>query len=235
MKPDRLFGQRGADSAHAEAASFEAARLDLIEQAERRAWKGAAAAAAGALTEALAIAAMMPLKTTEPFVVEVDRSTGASTILTVADEKAVPVSEIQDKYWLSQYVLARESYDYRTLENDFIRTRELSAPGVFEPYAAQFGNREDSLERRWGDAKQVRVTLTSVVPNGNGIGTVRFRRAQKSTATGAIEQEAGFTATVGYEYRPQYRSTEEKRLVNPFGFRVTSYRVDQEIGEGGAK
>ena len=220
---------------HGQAQDFEAARLDLIAKAERRAWKGAAAAAAVALAEAVAIAAMMPLKTSEPFVVEVDRQTGSSSILTVADGQPVPASEIQDKYWLSQYVLARESYDYRTLENDFIRTRELSTPPVFAPYASQFGDREGSLEKRWGDSKQIRVTLVSVVPNGNGIGTVRFIRTQRSTATGAVESERRFTASVGYEYRPEFRATEDRRLVNPFGFRVTSYRTDEEIGGGTEK
>lgn len=216
---------------HPEALTFEAARIGLALESEARAWRSAKGLGLLLALETVAVALMLPLKTTVPYVVEVDRETGAASILEVSDGKPLPASDIQDKYWLSQYVLARESYDYRTLENDYLKVRELSLPQVFEPYASQFGDKADSLEKRLGDAKQHRIELISVVPNGNGIATVRFRKTVRNTASGLVESESRWTATLGYEYRPPKKAPESTRLVNPFGFRVTSYRADEEIGK----
>lgn len=216
---------------HPEALTFETARIGLALESEARAWRAAKGLGLLLALETAAVTLMLPLKTTVPYVIELDRETGAASILEVSDGKPLPASDIQDKYWLSQYVLARESYDYRTLENDYIKVRELSLPQVFEPYASQFGDKADSLEKRLGDAKQYRIELVSVVPNGNGIATVRFRKTVRNTASGLVESESRWTATLGYEYRPQKKVPESTRLVNPFGFRVTSYRADEEIGK----
>ena len=134
-----------------------------------------------------------------------------------------------DKYWLSEYVQAREAYDYRTLENDYIKTRELSMPNVFEPYSRQFGTDKNSMEQTIGDTKCILVELLSVVPNGNGIATVRFRKKLVDTQTGQPEGADVWTARIGYEYVPTFKVEEAKRLINPFGFKVTTYRVDQEL------
>jgi len=211
------------------AMDWEVARIALVEDSERRAWRTAKllACVCGALV--LAIVVMMPLKKTEPFVIQVDRSTGMTTVLAIANEKDIPVSEVMDKYWLGQYVLSRENYDYRTLENDFIRTRELSMPAVFDPYAAQFGTAKDSMESRYGDSKRIVVELLSVIPNGNGIATVRFTKTMMDNASGTVEGKSSWTATLGYEYVPDFKTEEASRLVNPFGFKVTTYRVDREL------
>ena len=126
-------------SKYSDAIGWESSRLSLAEASEARAWFTAKLLGATSMALVVAIVVMMPLKETLPYVIEVDKSTGMSTILSVANAEEVPVSEVMDKYWLSEYVQAREAYDYRTLENDYIKTRELSMPNVFEPYSRQFG------------------------------------------------------------------------------------------------
>ena len=46
-----------------------------------------------------------------------------------------------------------------------------------------------------------------------------------------VEEESRqyLQATLGYEYDPTYIVNERRRIVNPFGFKVTSYRVDEEL------
>ncbi|MDY2868710.1 MAG: type IV secretion system protein [Mesosutterella sp.] len=228
-------GKEQGDLPPSNAISFEAFRIDLVRASERKAWRLAAGAALVALLEAAAIAMLCPLKTTVPYVVELDRTTGMSTILPIANTREIPASEAQDKYWLGQYVLSRESYDYRTLELDYVKTRELSLPAVFEPYASQFGDGKETLEKRWGDTRRAVVTLTSVVPSGDGIATVRFTKRVVETSGGQEISSGRYTATIGYEYHPEFRATEGSRLVNPFGFKVTTYRVDEEVGTGEAR
>ena len=209
------------------ALDWEASRIQQIEKSERRAWSVVLleAGVIGAL--AVAIALMLPLKETQPYVLKVDKSTGTTEIMTVANVKDVNYEDTQDKYWLNQYIRSRETYDWRTVENDFIKTREMSDANVFLPYSKLFeGN--DSLEKKIGDKKRVVTEIQSVVPNGNGIATVRFIKKTIDNQSGE-ESKSLWTATIGYEYHPEFKVKEENRLINPFGFKVTSYRVDAEL------
>ena len=209
------------------ALDWEASRIQQIEKSERRAWSVVLleAGVIGAL--AVAIALMLPLKETQPYVLKVDKSTGTTEIMTVANVKDVNYEDTQDKYWLNQYIRSRETYDWRTVENDYIKTREMSDPNVFLPYSRMFEG-ADSLEKKIGDKKRIITEIQSVVPNGNGIATVRFIKKTIDNQTGE-ESQSLWTATIGYEYHPEFKVKEENRLVNPFGFKVTSYRVDAEM------
>lgn len=219
----------------AKAMNWETSRLELIEKSEKRAWLCSKILALCLIASAAAIALMMPLKETEPFVIRVNQNTGEATVLAIANEKDIPFSEMMDKYWLNQYVLSRESYDYRTLEHDYLKTRELSLPNVFDPYAAQFSTDQNSLDRLLGDSKKIIVEVHSVVPNGNGIATVRFSKKLVDTQTNTVDTSQSWTATIAYEYIPNFKADEPSRLINPFGFKVTSYRMDPDLTVGAAK
>ena len=125
-------------------------------------------------------------------------------------------------------------YDYRTLENDHARVRLMSVPEVFNPYDHQYGlDNKKSLQNLLKDKKKIICNVESVVPNGNGIATVRFTKRLVDTYSNNEEARNSWRATIGYEYNPNYSMEEAQRLVNPFGFTVTSYRVDPII-EGAA-
>ena len=42
-------------------------------------------------------------------------------------------------------------------------------------------------------------------------------------------ERTNWVATVGYQYSPEILTTENQRLINPFGFEVQSYQVVPEI------
>ena len=212
--------------------SWESSRLMMIERSERRAWNVAKAFGACFVLSLGAIALMMPLKSVEPYVIEVDKNTGMSEILHIANTQDIPVSEMMNKYWLSQYVLAREGYDWRTLEQEFVKVRELSLPNVFEPYASQFGSSKNSLEQQFKDNLRIRVQLNTIVVNSDYIATVRFTKQLIDNTSGMVKATNSWIATIGFEYFPDFKVPEERRIVNPFGFKVTSYRVDPEISGG---
>lgn len=231
LKEEKKIDKKAAKRGREEnlALDWEVCRLSLIEQSEKKAWMTAKLLGGVCVALVAAIVLMMPLKQTEPYVIQLDKATGMATVLSIANTSDIPVSELMDKYWLKEYVLARESYDYRTLEQDYYLTRELSMPNVFEPYASQFGQRKDSLEMRLKDSKRITVELLSLVPNGNGVATVRFVKTTKDTTTGTEEARSVWTARIGYEYMPTFKADEAHRLMNPFGFKVTTYRVDPEF------
>lgn len=211
------------------ALTWEASRLELIYNSEHKAWILTKILFFCVVLLCVAIICALPLKTVEPFVIQVDKSTGMSTILKIANTQEIPVDEMMNKYWLSQYVLSRETYDWRTLNQEYVKVRELSMPNIFDVYASQFGQQKDSLEMKLKDNYRIDVKLKSIVINSDSIATIRFSKTTVNNQTGDVQGENSFTATIGFEYFPDFKVTEERRIINPFGFKVTSYRIDPEI------
>lgn len=217
-----------------EAFSFESSRIEMIEKSEKRAWACAKGLGLTTCVLGIAIACMMPLKTTVPYVFEVDKNTGQTELIEVADPKKIPHSQLMDKFWLASYLRSRESYDYSVVDMEFNKVRELSMPNVFEPYKRQFMG-DKSLDRILGPAKSIRIELLSVMPEGNGIAQVRFIRRMINNDTMRPESESYWTAKIGYEYIPNYTKDGSRLLVNPFGFKVTSYQLDQDFTQAGLR
>ena len=94
---------------------------------------------------------------------------------------------------------------------------------------------KNSLDKLLCDSKKIVVEVHTVVPNGNGIATVRFGKKLVDTQTNAVDSSQNWTATIAYEYIPNFKADEPSRLINPFGFKVTSYRMDPDLTVGAAK
>lgn len=217
-----------------DAFSFESSRIELIEKSERRAWACAKGLGLATVCLGTAVAAMMPLKTSVPYVFEVDKNTGQTELIEIADPKRIPHSLLMDKFWLASYLRSRESYDYSVVDMEFNKVRELSMPNVFEPYKRQFAG-DKSLDRTLGPAKSIRIELLSVMPEGNGIAQVRFIRRLINNDSMRPETESYWTAKIGYEYIPNYTKDGSRLLINPFGFKVTSYQLDQDFTQAGLR
>ncbi|WP_329605642.1 virB8 family protein [Rhizobium alarense] len=242
---DRREGQRAADtnstenpSTHAEfaqAMDWEASRIHQIEVSERRAWKVAGAFGVGFILSALGIFLMLPLKENTPYVIRVDSATGVPDIVTALDSKGVGYDEVMDKYWLAQYIRARETYDWHTLQKDYDTVGLLSSVNVGKEYAALFEG-DNALDKTFGSQSRATVEVVSVTPSqsGKGIATVRFVKRTKRVADNGPGRVEQFVATIGYEYRNPSVFRESARLINPLGFQVTSYRTDSEM-LGGTK
>ena len=225
-EPEKSKGEK----LHEAALNWEASRVLLVEKSERRAWTIATFAVVCAVLLVVAIALMLPLKENTPYVIRVDNTTGVPDIVTAMDTKGVRFDEVMDKYWLAQYVRAHETYDWYTLQKDYDTVGLLSSARVGQEYAALFEGK-DALDKKYGSSVRVTVEIVSVVPNGKGIGTVRFikttKRVDDPNSPGSVTK---WVATVAYEYRNPSLMRESARLVNPFGFQVLSYRVDPEMG-----
>ncbi|QGG78955.1 virB8 family protein [Pseudomonas syringae] len=210
---------------------WEASRIEAIEKSERRAWKVAGAFGAGFVVTAIALMLLMPLKESVPYVIRVDNTTGVPDIVTAMDEKGVGYDEAMDKYWLAQYVRAHETYDWYTLQNDYNTVGLLSSQTVGAEYAAMFEGK-NALDKTYGSSVKALVHITSVVPTGEGTGTVRFTKTTKRVDDPNSGATVKYVATISYEYRNPSRLLESQRLINPFGFQVRTYRVDPELAGG---
>lgn len=176
----------------------------------------------------LALLCLIPLKTTIPYVVRPDSATtGAPEILTTLREREVSYGEVVDNYFLNQYVLNREGYDYNTIQNAYNTTALLSDPEVQREYYAIFEGAQ-ARDTVLKDRAKIIVQVRSITPTSeNGIAVVRFSTQIKHN-NGSIEPLRNWIATIGYVYKKDAAMSEVDRRINPLGFQVTSYRIDPE-------
>ena len=202
----------------------------IYMKSERKAWTIATVMTALSAILGLALVLLIPLKENTPYIIQVDKVTGETAIVNIANEQDIPFSEVMDKYWLNRYLIARETYDWRTLQQDYDITRELSLPDVFDQYDLHYGNtNKNSLQNTLKDRKRMIVEVKSITPTTNGIASIRFTKKVLNTKDNREESRSEWIATVGYTYYPNYGANEKGRLLNPFGFKVETYRVDADL------
>lgn len=216
-------------SVYKEAMDFEASVRYLIEKSNKRAWLITFISLALAFLSLLSVALLTPLKTVEPYVIRVDNTTGMVDILTIMDSKEISKNEALDKHFISQYVKAREGYYFDMLNQDYIFVQLLSSPEVAVAYRAIYSG-ENSREARLGNSTKVEVNILSIVlGESNGVKTATIRANLKTIYKNSREESVSTKViTLSYDYELS-KADEKNRLENPLGFKVLTYRVDEEI------
>jgi type IV secretion system protein VirB8 len=210
-----------------EARRWDEDRLAVAQRSKRLAWCVAAGAGALAIAAVLAVAALTPLKTVEPFVVRVDRSTGAVDVMTgLKGPDHLTYEEAVSKYFLGLYVRAREGWLPQAAEQNFRQVSILSTPTEQERWADDFRPANpQSPQVLWGQGAESLIDVRSISFVSPKVATVRFhrvlRQAQQVT-------ESDWVATIAFTYT-KAPMAEADRLRNPLGFQVISYRADPEV------
>lgn len=209
-----------------EAKSWNADRLRSAERSRRLAWSVAAFAGVVATVAVGAVAALSPLKTVEPFVVRVDRTTGAVDVMTALKaEKPLSYDEAVTKHFLAQYVRAREGWLAPAAEANFRQVSIMSTPAEQQRWGDAFRpTNPSSPQVTYGPAGEALVTIRAVSFVSDGVANVRFHRTIRR---GPQLDESDWIATAAFTYT-KAPMAEADRLRNPLGFQVTSYRADPE-------
>lgn len=209
------------------ARSWSEDRRSAARAQARIAWIVAALAALVALLLALALAAMMPLKSVEPYVVTVDRQTGAVQVAQGLAGGKLTQNEAVIQAQLANYVLARETFDATDLPVQYRRVQLLSAPNVARAYVAGMAASNPASPLRVlnrGDTLAVSIKSVSVV--APGVALVRYDITRSAAAGGAVARRSYVSAiSFGFSGKPLRL---EDRFDNPLGFQVTRYRRDLE-------
>ena len=214
------------------AISYEASIRYLVEKSNRRAWLIAFLSILISIISVTAIVLLTPLKTVEPYVIRVDNTTGMVDIITSVNEtEFLSDNEALDKYFTTSYVKMREGYFYNTLQNDYITVQIWSSPEVTTDYLKIYEG-ENSIVDLLRNKTEINVEINSVTlgnSNGMKIATIRFNQIYKDAKSRSITNTKAKIVTIAYDYSPQTLMTEKERLTNPLGFKVLTYRVDDEV------
>lgn len=209
--------------------NVESFQADRVRSAKRLGRLGLGVGAAGALVGLAGVAAaafMSPLKTVVPLVFRVDSGTGIIERVYDLDGGPMAASDAVKRYFAWNYTRLREEYHPAEARSQFAQIVEMSATDVqlgyqqeiapSNPYsaAATLGqNGERNL--RW-------VSTSLLSPN---LAQVRFD--EMPSKEGAPQPVTHMVATIGFSFSAGRVSASDIN-VNPLGFVVTSYHIDQE-------
>ena len=220
-------GRKRLDAYYEDAASWNSDRLEALNGSRRIAWIVASVAGAIALLEAGALLLLTPLKTVEPYTLLVDKTTGYVQPLKPLDPAAVTPDAALTQSYLVQYVIARESFDFAAVRNNYRRVALFSAGIARSGYlAAMQPSSPQNPLTLYPRGTAVETRVKSVSPVGPDAALVRFDTV-KSGPNGAAEPARAWVALIRYRYS-NAPMTLEDRFVNPLGFQIFEYRRDPE-------
>ncbi len=215
------------DTYYVEARSWADSQVTNAARQARIAWIVAGAAAALALILAIALVLLVPLKTVEPYVVTVDRQSGAVEIATTLAKGRLSENEAVIQAQLAGYVQARETFDATDLAQKYRAVQLMSAPDVASAYVDRMraANPQSPLRTlRRGDTLRVEIAGVSLI--GPGTALVRFDTI-RTPAGGKAAPPSRYMAAISYGFSGKPLRLED-RFSNPLGFQVTRYRRDAE-------
>ncbi|TIS52673.1 MAG: type VI secretion protein [Mesorhizobium sp.] len=173
-----------------------------------------------------ALVLLVPLKSFEPYIVEVDKNTGYIEVktgltkpLTLTETQAITQANVV------RYIRQREGYDPFAIEENFGVAALLSTGDAARELAEQYSaaNR-DNPTKVYGKNKRVLVDVKSVTFSNASTALVRFSTTEKSDTDSIVRH---YISVVRYRYTDT-PETNEWRFENPLGFQVYNYRRDQE-------
>ncbi|TDW28137.1 type IV secretion system protein VirB8 [Rhizobium azibense] len=184
------------------------------------------------LLSLIALVMLVPLKSFEPYIVEVDKNTGYLEVktgitrpVTLTEQQAVTQANIV------RYIRAREGYDPYAIEQNFGIAALLSTGNAARDLQDLYSKTNPkNPAKAYGRNSRVMTEIASVTFPNNSTGIVRFSTTEISDTDSIVRH---WIAVVRYRYTDT-PATNEWRFENPLGFQVYDYRRDQEtvVGSG---
>lgn len=189
------------------------------------------------LVSTFALYQIAPLKTVEPFVIQVDQKTGMTQVVDPVKAQELTGNEAVNQYFIVQYCRARETF-LGTPERNYFNynlVRVLSTPIVFRTFQSEIIlSNPDSPGARLGAVGTRSIHIASIKfldrrKTQEGYDTSRYLVRAQITEAKSIEQTVTLQKLILIEFRYADLSlTTEDRYLNPLGFQVLSYRVDDD-------
>lgn len=202
---------------------------EIVKRAKRSvrvAWFFSIVFAGIALLSLVAVVLMLPLKSFEPYVVTVDRTTGYIEVKSGLTRPA----NLTEQHAVTQanvvrYIRAREGYDPYAIEQNFGIAALLSTDEAARELQALYSaaNAENPA-KVYGRLKRVLVEIKSVTFPNTSTAIVRFSTDERSDTESIVRH---WISVVRFRYTDTPMRN-EWRFENPLGFQVYAYRRDQE-------
>ncbi|RZI47259.1 type IV secretion system protein [Rickettsiales endosymbiont of Peranema trichophorum] len=166
-------------------------------------------------------------RTVEPFVIEIEPKTGVPTVVDPLTIRAYSSNDAIKRYFVMKYIRAREEYSRAAYDTNYYTVvRVLSSDNVYYgDYRPKFtSSNPNSPYNQFGEIGTRKVLLKSIIFPTEHSAQVRI----SLEATGG--QNAGHTdkiVFIQFAFR-DLSMNDDERLINPLGFVVDLYRIEDE-------
>jgi type IV secretion system protein VirB8 len=159
-------------------------------------------------------------------VIQVDQKTGITQVVNPLKDKELTANEAVKNFFVIQYIRSRESYDVNNLEYDYNVVRVMSEPEtVYHEFLRERSkDNPDSPTNKLQAYGTRRVSFKSISYINPTAAQVRL---QITETLGNNSKVMHKIALVTFEYT-NLELTPEERNINPLGFIVTNYRLDED-------
>lgn len=209
-----------------EARTWETNRVKNLEKSEKRAWWVAGGFGVTAVAAVIAVAAMAPLKTVEPYVIRVDNSTGIVDIVESIKDGKTNYDEAVNKYFTQWYIRYREGYS-KELAEEYYRNVALMSAGLEQQKYYEWFQPKNPMSplNVFGPYAKVKIDIKGTSFIKSNVALVRYvKRIERGNDKPQITHWAA-TITFRYSGAPM---AEKDRAINPLGFQVVEYRNDPD-------
>ncbi|KIE04289.1 Type IV secretion system protein VirB8 [Candidatus Jidaibacter acanthamoeba] len=185
------------------------------------------------ITIALSVLAIRYIKSTrsiEPFVIEIERKTGVPTVVEPVSVKAYSADDAVKRYFVMKYIRAREEFIFNSYDYNYNTVvRVLSSEDVYySDYRPKFSIKNpNSPYNLYGNNNYRTVSLKSIIFQSPTSAQVRIRMEVK----GIMNQVMDKICFVEFKFA-NLQMNDDERLINPLGFKVTLYRIEDEQQRG---
>jgi type IV secretion system protein VirB8 len=177
------------------------------------------------LALSIAVEKVVSTKSVEPFILTIEDGTNITNVVNPVDRTALTTNEALQRYFLVQYVNVRESYSPMDIEYKKNVVRLFSSGGVYSRYNMTMINDKNSPPNKYGVNNNLTVKIRSIQFLETGkLAQVRFAVTESEGA----KQSFNKIATINFDYVAMELNMTE-RYINPLGFIINDYRVDDEI------
>lgn len=160
----------------------------------------------------------------DPFVIQIDDTTGMAKIVNPTTSKILAGNEALAQYFIKKYVTARETYnpiDFDTEARKIIRL--MSTYTIFRDYLGYIRNDQINPSIIYGQKN----TTFLMVRSWSKLSETKYIFRFSINETAGAGRIFNKIAIVEFQYIPM-ELTEKDKDINPVGFQVIGYRVDND-------
>lgn len=170
-------------------------------------------------------------KSLEPYVIEIEERTGIPVVVSQLKESEFTANVTLKRYFLYSYVKALEGYSPATYKEDYKKVMLFSSPNVFRQVRNGISSRNpNSPVSKMGKSGLLILKLKSIQFMSPNSVQIRMRIEARGRTTG-FKPSRDAIAYVKFKFA-NLNLTLEERFINPIGFQVEEYSIDDDLVGG---
>lgn len=176
---------------------------------------------------------MIPLKTTVPYVLRVDKL--GNTQIVEPTHESISHGKALDKHFINSFMNYYYNYNYNSVQNYFNYVKALSNDSVFSVYNHLMRDKDTSPALKFEDRDYIKVNIQNIqfLPSSKNHDQEVLVRFSTEIYNADGSQNSNYAvinrlATLSFNYDKKITNSSDK-LMNPLGFQITSLDVQNQI------